>query len=149
METCEVTFDETQPCNSSVFECAGDDEVGKKIFEDEEDDNGEDDGDNGEDPATHVPSTSTMTTTAQDGPSPTPPMIQQDQVEAAAEGELSPGERHRDAFKLIIHPQESSVTSMSVQHGRGPEMLLTLLIQLLLLPLRRKTLGTLYLILIG
>jgi hypothetical protein len=41
METCEVTFDETQPCNSSVFECAGDDEVGKKIFEDEEDDAGE------------------------------------------------------------------------------------------------------------
>jgi transposase InsO family protein len=28
METCEVTFDETQPCNSSAFECAGDDEVG-------------------------------------------------------------------------------------------------------------------------
>jgi hypothetical protein len=45
METCEVTFDETQPCNSSVFECASDDEVGKKIFEDDEDDAGEDDGD--------------------------------------------------------------------------------------------------------
>jgi hypothetical protein len=72
METCEVTFDETQPCNSSIFECAGDDEVGKKIFEDEEDDAGEDDG---EAPATHVPSTSTTTTTVQDGPSPTPPTI--------------------------------------------------------------------------
>jgi hypothetical protein len=35
MQTCEVTFDETQPCNSSVFECASDDDVGK-IFEDEE-----------------------------------------------------------------------------------------------------------------
>jgi transposase InsO family protein len=34
METCEVTFDETQPSTSSVFECAGDDEVVKKIFED-------------------------------------------------------------------------------------------------------------------
>jgi hypothetical protein len=44
METCEVTFDKTQPCNSSIFECAGDDEVGKKIFEDEEEDAGEDDG---------------------------------------------------------------------------------------------------------
>jgi hypothetical protein len=51
METCEITFDETQPCNSSVFECAGDDEVFKKIFEDEEDDAGEDDGDDGEAPA--------------------------------------------------------------------------------------------------
>jgi hypothetical protein len=48
METCEVTFDETQPCNSSTFECAGDDEVGKRIFEDEKDDVGEDDGDDGE-----------------------------------------------------------------------------------------------------
>jgi hypothetical protein len=80
METCEVTFDETQPCNSSVFECVGDDEVGKKIFEDEEDD--------GEALATHVPSTSTMMTMVQDGPSPTPPMIQQDQVEATTEGKV-------------------------------------------------------------
>jgi hypothetical protein len=44
MDTCEVTFDETQPCNSSIFECAGDDEFGKKISEDEEDDVSEDDG---------------------------------------------------------------------------------------------------------
>jgi hypothetical protein len=51
---------------------------------------------------------------------------------------LSPGERHRGAFKLIIHPQESSATSMSVRHDRGPEMPLTLLIQLLLLPLSRR-----------
>jgi hypothetical protein len=63
METCEVTFNETQPCTSSVFECASDDEVGKKIFEDEEDDVGDDDGDDGEAPFTHVPSTSTTTTT--------------------------------------------------------------------------------------
>jgi hypothetical protein len=52
METCEVTFDETQPCNSSVFKCIGDDEVGKKIFEDEEDDAREDDSDDGETLAT-------------------------------------------------------------------------------------------------
>jgi hypothetical protein len=63
METCEVTFDKTQPCNLFVFECAGDDEVGKKIFEDEKDDAGEDDGDDGGALATHVPSTSTKTTT--------------------------------------------------------------------------------------
>jgi hypothetical protein len=149
METCEVTFDETQPCNSSVFECAGDDEVGKRIFEDEEDDAGEYDGDYGEAPATHVPSTSSTTITVQDGPSPTPPTIQQDQVQAAAEGEVVSRREHRGAFKLIIHPQESSATSMSVRHNRGQEMLLTLHIQLLLPPLSRKTLDTLYLILIG
>ena len=28
METCEVTFDETMPCSSIVFECAGDEEMG-------------------------------------------------------------------------------------------------------------------------
>jgi hypothetical protein len=83
METCEVTFDETRPCNSSVFECAGDDKIGKKIFEDEEDY-----GDDGEAPTTHVPSTSTTTTTVLDGPSPTTPTIQQDQVKATAEGEV-------------------------------------------------------------
>jgi hypothetical protein len=63
METCEVTIVETQPCNSSILECAGDDEVGKKIFEDEEDDAGEDDGDDGEAPTTRIPSTSTTMTT--------------------------------------------------------------------------------------
>src|SRR6185369_3921362 len=35
-ETCEVTFDETAPCNSSVFEVAGGDELGTPIFEDDE-----------------------------------------------------------------------------------------------------------------
>ena len=38
METCEVTFDETMLCSSSVFECAGNEELGKSIFVEEEDD---------------------------------------------------------------------------------------------------------------
>jgi hypothetical protein len=33
METCEVTFDETQPHSSLVFDCAGDDELGEETFE--------------------------------------------------------------------------------------------------------------------
>jgi hypothetical protein len=86
-------------------------------------------------------------TTVQDGPSPTPPTIQQDKQ--LLRGRLSLSERHQGALKLIIHPQESSATSMSIRHGRGPEMLLTFLIQLLLLPLSQKTLDTCYLILIG
>jgi hypothetical protein len=32
METCEVTFDESQPCSQLVFECAGDDELGEEIY---------------------------------------------------------------------------------------------------------------------
>jgi hypothetical protein len=103
METCKVTFVETQPCNSFVVECAGDDEFGKKIFEDEEDDAGEDDGDDGEAPATHVPSTSNTTTMVQDGPSSTPPMIQQDQVEAAAEGEIA-SRREAPRRVQVYHP---------------------------------------------
>ena len=35
-ETCELTFHEIAPCNSSVFEVIGDDELGTSIFEDEE-----------------------------------------------------------------------------------------------------------------
>ena len=42
-ETCEVTFDETAPCNSSVFEVARDDELGTPIFEDEEEEAAEGD----------------------------------------------------------------------------------------------------------
>jgi hypothetical protein len=108
METCEVTFDEKQPCNSSVFECAGDDEVGKKIFEDEEDDAGEDDSDDGEAPATHVPSTSTTTTMVQDGSSPTPPTIQHDQVEIAAEGEVV-SKREAPRCVQVDHPPSSII----------------------------------------
>jgi hypothetical protein len=32
VETCEVTFDETQRRSQLVFECAGDDELGDEIF---------------------------------------------------------------------------------------------------------------------
>jgi hypothetical protein len=35
VETCEVTFDKTQPCSSLVFYCGGDEELGQEIFEDE------------------------------------------------------------------------------------------------------------------
>jgi hypothetical protein len=103
METFEVTFDKTQPCSSSIFECAGDDKIAKKIFEDGEDEAGEDDGDDGEAPTEHVPSTSTTTTTIQDGPSPTLTTIQQDQVEATAEGEVVSG-REAPRCVQIDHP---------------------------------------------
>jgi hypothetical protein len=69
VETCEVTFDETQPRSQLVFECAGDDELGEEIFQEEEHEDGDDE-DGGVVPAAeHVPTTSTM---VMDGPSPTP-----------------------------------------------------------------------------
>jgi hypothetical protein len=42
VETCEVTFDETQPRNQLVFECADDDELGEEIFQEEEHEHGDD-----------------------------------------------------------------------------------------------------------
>jgi hypothetical protein len=113
-----VTFDKTQPCNLSIFECAGDDEVGKKIFEDEEDDAGEDDGDDGEAPATHVPPNSTTTTTVQDGPSPTPPTIQQDQVEAAAEGEVV-SRREAPRRVQVDHPPSRIISDINEHTTRS------------------------------
>jgi hypothetical protein len=35
VETCEVTFNETQPPSSLVLDCAEDDEFGEEIFEEE------------------------------------------------------------------------------------------------------------------
>jgi hypothetical protein len=37
MEACEVTFDETMPCTSLGFECAGDEEMAEDLFEEEKD----------------------------------------------------------------------------------------------------------------
>jgi len=36
VETCEVTFDETMPCSTSVFDYAGDHEICESIFVEEE-----------------------------------------------------------------------------------------------------------------
>jgi hypothetical protein len=85
----------------------------------------------------------------QDGPSPTPPTIYQVQVEAGAEGEVV--SRREAPMRVQVDQLPSRIISdiNELRHGRGPEMLLTLLIQLFLLPLSRKTLDTLYLILIG
>jgi hypothetical protein len=86
VQTCEITFDETQPRSQLVFGCAGDDKLGEEIFQEEEHEHG-DDGDGGVvPPAEHVPTTST---TVVDGPSPTPTMTNQDQGEATVEGEVS------------------------------------------------------------
>jgi hypothetical protein len=86
METCEVTFDKTQPRSQLVFECVGDDELGEEIFQEEEHEHGDDE-DSGVVPAAeNVPSTST---TVMDGPSPTPTMMNQNQGGAAIEREVA------------------------------------------------------------
>jgi hypothetical protein len=59
VESCEVTFDETQPRSQLVFECAGDDELGEEIFQEEEHELGDDEDGGVVPPAEHVPTTST------------------------------------------------------------------------------------------
>jgi hypothetical protein len=85
VETCEVTFDETQPRSQLVFECAGDDELGEEMFQEEELENGDDEDGCVVPAAEHVPTT---WTTAMDGPTPTPTTTTQDQGEAVVEGEV-------------------------------------------------------------
>jgi hypothetical protein len=85
VETCEVTFDETQPRSQLVFECAGDDELGEEIFQ-EEHEHGDDENSGVVPVAEHVPTTST---TVMDDPSPTPTTTNQNQGEAAVEGEVA------------------------------------------------------------
>jgi hypothetical protein len=67
VETCEVTFDKTMPCSSSVFECAGDREISESIFV-EEDEKGADWGDLEPTPLA-APLEAVMTTSAH-GPDP-------------------------------------------------------------------------------
>jgi hypothetical protein len=86
VETCEVTFDETQAHSHLVFECARYDELGEEIFQEEEHEHGDDE-DGGVVPAAeHVHTTST---TVMDGPSPTLTTTNQDQGEAAVEGDVA------------------------------------------------------------
>jgi hypothetical protein len=86
METCEVTFDETQPRSQLVFECAGNNELGEQIFQEEKNEHGDDEYGGVVPAAEHV---STTSTTVMDGPSPTPTTTNQNQGEDTVEGEVA------------------------------------------------------------
>jgi hypothetical protein len=86
VETCKVTFDETQPRSPLVFDCAGDDELVEDIFQEEECEHGDDE-DGGVVPAAeHVPTTSTTT---ENDPSLTPTTTIPNQGEAIVEWEVA------------------------------------------------------------
>jgi hypothetical protein len=90
------------------FECAGDDELGEEIFQEEEEyEHGEDEVGGVVPAAEHVRTTST---TIEDGPSPTPTTINQDQGEAAVEGEVASRREPPNEFKWIIQLRGSSAT---------------------------------------
>jgi hypothetical protein len=74
------------PCCELIFECAGDDEFGEEIFQEEEHELGDDEDGDVVPAAEHVHTTSTP---VMDGPSPTPTTTNQNQGEAALEEEVA------------------------------------------------------------
>jgi hypothetical protein len=115
VETCEVTFDETQPHSQLVFECAGDDELGEEIFQEEEQEHGDDEDGGAVPPAKHVPTTST---TVVDGPSPTPTTTNQDQGEAIVEGEVA-SRREPPRRVQVDHPASRIIGDMNEHTTRS------------------------------
>jgi hypothetical protein len=115
VETCEVTFDETQPRSQLVFECAADDELGEEIFQEEEHEHGDDE-DGGVVPAAdHVPTTST---TVMDGPSPAPTTTNQNQGEATIEGEVA--SRSEPPWRVQVdHPASRIIGDMNERTTRS------------------------------
>jgi hypothetical protein len=109
VETCEVTFDETEPHSQLVFECAGDDELGEEIFQEEEHEHGDDE-DGGVVPA--VEQVPTTLTTVMDGPSPTPTTTNQNQGEVAVEWEVA-SRREAPQRVQVDHPASRIIGDMN------------------------------------
>jgi hypothetical protein len=109
VETCEVTFNETQPHSHLVFECAGDDELGEEIFQEEEHELGDDEDGGVVPPAEHVPTTSTIVVV---GPSSTPTMTNQDQGKVVVEGEVA-SRREPPRPVQVDHPASRIIGDMN------------------------------------
>jgi hypothetical protein len=115
VETCEVTFDETQPRSQLVFECAGDDELGEEIFQEEKHEHGDDEDGGVVPPAEHVHTTST---TVVDDPSPTPTTMNHDQGEATVEGEVA-SRREPPRRVQVNHPASRIIGDMNERTTRS------------------------------
>jgi hypothetical protein len=151
METCEVTFDETMPCTSLGFECAGDEEMVEVLFEEEKDEARDDDRENHAPEAECVPTTS-PTTTTEGGLSTswTTTVRQEDQAsEAGVEGEVVP---RREAPRRIqeVHPLSKIIGDIDERttRSRSRNSSHSLLLHLLP-PLSPRTLDTIYLMQTG
>jgi hypothetical protein len=115
METCEVTFDEIQPRSQLVFECAGNDQLGVEIIQEEEHEHGDDEDGSVVPLAEHVPTTST---TVVNGPSPTPTMTNQDRGEATVEGEVA-SRREPPRRVQVDHPASRITSDMNERTTRS------------------------------
>jgi hypothetical protein len=115
METCQVTFDETQPRSQLVFECAGDHELGEEIFQEEEHELGDDEDGGVVPPAEHVPTTST---TVVDDPSPIPTTTNQDRGQATVEWEVA--SRREPPWRVQVdHPASRIIGDMNERTTRS------------------------------
>jgi hypothetical protein len=115
VETCKVTFDETQPRRQLVFKCAGDDELGEEIFQAEEHEHGDDEDGGVVPPAEQVHTTST---TVVDDPSPTPTMTKQNQGEATVVGEVV--SRREPPWRVQVdHPASRFIGDMNERTTRS------------------------------
>jgi hypothetical protein len=97
------------------FECAGDDELGEEIFQEEEHELGDDEDGGVVPPAEHVPTTST---TVVDGPSPTPTTTNQDRGEAIVEGEVA-SRREPPRQVQVVHPASRIIGNMNERTTRS------------------------------
>jgi hypothetical protein len=98
-----------QPCSQLVFECAGDDELGEEIFQEEEHEHGDDEDGSVVPPVEPVPTTST---TVVDGPSPSPMTTNQDRGEAVVEGEVA-SRREPPQRVQVDHPTSRIISDMN------------------------------------
>jgi hypothetical protein len=115
VEACEVTFDETRPRSQLVFECAGDNELGEEIFQEEKHEHGDEEDCSAAPAAEHVPTTFTM---IEDGPSPTPTTTNPDQGKAAIEGEVA-SRREPPRRVQVDHPASRIIGDMNEHTTRS------------------------------
>ena len=140
------------PCSSTVFECAGDEEMAETLFVEEEDEEGEDNVDHVHDNE-RVPSTSTMTT-FDGGPSTSTTMTRQHEpararVEATVEGEVI-SRREAPRHVQVDHPPSNIIGDLNERTTRSSHEIPSILLMLhLLLLLSPKILDTLFLTQIG
>jgi hypothetical protein len=111
VETCKVTFDETSPRSQLVFDCAGDDELGDEIFQEEKHEHGDDEVGGVVPAAEHVPTTSMM---IEDGPSPTPTMTNQVLGKATVKGEVA--SRREPPWQIQVDHPASRITGDMNEH---------------------------------
>jgi hypothetical protein len=135
METCEITLDETMPCTSLGFECAGDEEKAEDLFEEEKDEAGDDDVENHAPEAECIPTTSPTTTTERGPSTSCTTTVQQEDQAREAEVEWEVVSRHEAPRRIQeVHPLSKIIGNRDERTTRSRSRNSLILLMLLLLP---------------